>query len=680
MKKKPLIITIISVLIVALVLGVYYYYTRQDKETSLTILEKRWIERNKNDLIDISIMSDAPVFSYNGEGLIFDFIKSTEEKTGLNFNKLSYQLADDPSSEYAFATVNKPGDNDVIMYEDNYVLLTTKNVKYNSLAEIDSMVVGTLANELNNVNYYLGKNKSLTFKTYTESSDLFGAINNGSVDAIVVPKTIYLENIISNSKINISYNITDMKKYFVLRLGSNKDLNKILSKYYEKWSKDNFENSFNHNLSECYFSFKQIYEQDKAAFRSKQYKYAFVDNAPYDSIVNGELKGINNELIKSFANVADIEISYKKYKNYEDLLKDFNSNNIDFYFNTSSINKYSMDVSNTVSAYNARAAVLVHNKNNAVITSEYSLNKYDVVTIKNSKIDKYLDSIKVNTTNYNNIKEIAKKKKKNNIIVIDNDTYNTYRNTKFKDFINVYQFDINSDYYFTGRDINNNKIFNSFFSFYISYMDTNLLSSNINNNIFNIKKNNYLIFIVIFMLLLIGACISVFVLKHKGPEKKKKVVISKEDKLRYVDMLTSLKNRNYLNDSMEKWDNSGIYPQAIVIVDLNNVAYINDNYGHEEGDKVIKEAASILIQTQIENTEIIRTNGNEFLVYMVEYDEKHVVSYIRKVNKELKELSHGFGAAIGYSMIVDELKTIDDAINEATIDMKNNKEEVQESK
>ena len=680
MKKKPLIITIISVLIVTLVLGVYYYYTRQDKETSLTILEKRWIERNKNDLIDISIMSDAPVFSYNGEGLIFDFIKSTEEKTGLNFNKLSYQLADDPSSEYAFATVNKPGDNDVIMYEDNYVLLTTKNVKYNSLAEIDSMVVGTLANELNNVNYYLGKNKSLTFKTYTESSDLFGAINNGSVDAIVVPKTIYLENIISNSKINISYNITDMKKYFVLRLGSNKDLNKILSKYYEKWSKDNFENSFNHNLSECYFSFKQIYEQDKAAFRSKQYKYAFVDNAPYDSIVNGELKGINNELIKSFANVADIEISYKKYKNYEDLLKDFNSNNIDFYFNTSSISKYSMDVSNTVSAYNARAAVLVHNKNNAVITSEYSLNKYDVVTIKNSKIDKYLDSIKVNTINYNNIKEIAKKKKKNNIIVIDNDTYNTYRNTKFKDFINVYQFDINSDYYFTGRDINNNKIFNSFFSFYISYMDTNLLSSNINNNIFNIKKNNYLIFIVIFMLLLIGACISVFVLKHKGPEKKKKVVISKEDKLRYVDMLTSLKNRNYLNDSMEKWDNSGIYPQAIVIVDLNNVAYINDNYGHEEGDKVIKEAASILIQTQIENTEIIRTNGNEFLVYMVEYDEKHVVSYIRKVNKELKELSHGFGAAIGYSMIVDELKTIDDAINEATIDMKNNKEEVQESK
>jgi len=680
MKKKPLIIIIISVLIVSLIGGIFYYFNRQDKDTTLTILEKQWIEKNKNNLIDISIMSNAPVFSYNGEGLIFDFIKSTEEKTGLVFNKLSYQIDDDPSSEYSFQAVNKPGDNDIIMYEDSYVLLTNKNVKYNDLNELDSMVVGTITNELNNINYYLGKNKSLTFKTFTNVSDLFGAINNGSVDAIVVPRTIYLENIISNDKINISYNISDMKKYFVLRLGSNKKLNKIITKYYEKWSKDNFDESFNHNLSECYFLFKQIYEQDKASFRSKQYKYAFIDNAPYNSIINGELKGINNDLIESFANVAGIEVSYKKYKSNEELLKDFNSNNIDFYFNTSSINKYSMDVVNTVSAYNATASILVHNKNSAVISSEYSLNKYDVVTIKNSKIDKYLNSINVKTINYNNIKDIINKRKKNQIIVIDNDTYNIYKNTKFKDYTNVYQFDINEDYYFTSRDIKNNKIFNNFFSFYISYMDINLLSNQINSNMFNIKKTNYMVFIIIFILLLIISILSVFIVKNKKPEKKKKLNISKEDKLRYIDMLTSLKNRNYLNDSMEKWDNSGIYPQAIVIVDLNNVAYINDNYGHEEGDKVIKEAASILIQTQIENTEIIRTNGNEFLIYMVEYDEKHVVSYIRKVNKELRELSHGFGAAIGYSMINDELKTIDDAINEATIDMKNNKEEVQDNK
>ena len=141
-------------------------------------------------------------------------------------------------------------------------------------------------------------------------------------------------------------------------------------------------------------------------------------------------------------------------------------------------------------------------------------------------------------------------------------------------------------------------------------------------------------------------------------------------------MLTSLKNRNYLNDNIEKWDNSEVYPQTIIVIDLNNVAYINDNYGHAEGDKVIGEAANILISTQMPNTDIIRTNGNEFLIYMVGYDEKQVVSYIRKLNKEFKGLSHGFGAAIGYSMIDDAIKTVDDAINEATTIMREIKEEI----
>ena len=114
----------------------------------------------------------------------------------------------------------------------------------------------------------------------------------------------------------------------------------------------------------------------------------------------------------------------------------------------------------------------------------------------------------------------------------------------------------------------------------------------------------------------------------------------------------------------------------LCVDDLNNVAYINDNYGHTEGDEVIKQAANILILNQMENSEIIRTNGNEFLVYLVGYEEKQVITYMRKLGKELKDLKHGFGAAIGYSMINDAIKTIYDAINEATLDMRNNKEEI----
>jgi len=78
----------------------------------------------------------------------------------------------------------------------------------------------------------------------------------------------------------------------------------------------------------------------------------------------------------------------------------------------------------------------------------------------------------------------------------------------------------------------------------------------------------------------------------------------------------------------------------------------------------------------MENTDVIRTDGNEFLIYMVGYDEKKVIEYTRLLSKELKELPHDFGATLGYSMIVDDVKTIDDAINEATLSMRQAKEKL----
>ena len=92
--------------------------------------------------------------------------------------------------------------------------------------------------------------------------------------------------------------------------------------------------------------------------------------------------------------------------------------------------------------------------------------------------------------------------------------------------------------------------------------------------------------------------------------------LKKEDKLKFTDVMTSLKNRNYLNAKMPEWGECNVYPQAVVIVDLNKVKYVNDNYGHEEGDQLIIKAAGILVNTQLENSEIIRTDGNEFLVYI----------------------------------------------------------------
>ena len=678
-KKKIAIISIILIIILSILTGLYTYLNKKDKNTTLTILEKQWIEKNKNKVIDLSVVNDIPVFNYDGNGVFFDFISSLEKNTELNFNKLSYEYGENPTSNYAFKIVDEVKQNDIKIYEDNYVLITKENIKYNNIDDISSYNVGVLSTDLDKISYYLKSNENLLYKAYDNSTKLLADMNSTSsnINAIILPKTIYLKEIVEKENFNISYNITEMKKYFVLELGNSKRLNKIIEKYYKKLYKEDYNDSYNKNFSDNYFSFKQIYEQEKVNFRSKRYKYAYINYAPYDSSIGDRLVGINYEIIKGFAKIADIEVSYQEYKNYDELVNSFNKNQVDFYMNASNINKYDLDIFETISTYDEKIVILSKIEKKYNINSIASLKDMNVITIKNSKIEQELIDNKIKVTSYNNINDLLKKKKENDVIVIDKNTYDMYLYNSLKDYKINYIFNLNSSYTYISRSIEANKIFNEYFDFYLSYINIKEFENNINYKMFIEKITDNKLSLIIIGIFIILVIISTIILIKKIKPKKKKITISKEDKLKYIDMLTSLKNRNYLNDSMEKWDSSEVYPQAIIVVDLNNVAYINDNYGHEEGDNIIKEAASILIKTQIENTEIMRTNGNEFLIYMVEYDEKQVVSYIRKLNKELKDLKHGFGAAIGYSMIPDELKTIDDAINEATLDMKNNKEEIQ---
>ena len=125
---------------------------------------------------------------------------------------------------------------------------------------------------------------------------------------------------------------------------------------------------------------------------------------------------------------------------------------------------------------------------------------------------------------------------------------------------------------------------------------------------------------------------------------------------------------------MDKWDENKVYPQAIIVIDLNDLKQVNNEFGYQEGDTVIKAAANILINNQLKNTDILRTDGNEFIIYMVGYPEEQVVLYMRKLYKLMKELPHEKGATLGYSMILNDIKLIEDAINDAVLDIKKSKE------
>lgn len=166
----------------------------------------------------------------------------------------------------------------------------------------------------------------------------------------------------------------------------------------------------------------------------------------------------------------------------------------------------------------------------------------------------------------------------------------------------------------------------------------------------------------------------IFIIFYKNSKRIKIAKrIKKDNKMKFIDQLTSLKNRNYLNEYIHNWNNNTVYPQTMIVIDLNNIQFINDTLGYEEGDKQIKAAANILIKTQLNNSDIMRTDGNEFLIYLVGFTQKQVTNYIHKLNKEFKKLPYEYGAEFGYSMINDNVKTIEDAILEATDEMKSQK-------
>ncbi|MEG0618289.1 MAG: GGDEF domain-containing protein [Bacilli bacterium] len=680
MKKKNVVVLITAVILLSLIGVIYFVFSVQDSKSTLTLSEKTWIENNKNNVIDLGIVNDVAILNYSGDGVIFDFIESIEENTGLEFNKVSYTVDQKIEDDYSFKRVNTISKNDISVYTDNYVLVGKTNQKINNLNQLTKSTVGVLKDNMADAVSYL-KSDDLLFKSFNKTEEMINHFlsEESEVDYIILPKLILLSNLNEKKGLFINYSITEMKDNYVISLGKEKTLNNIISKYYKKWNTENFQIEFASSFTDMYFNIHEVEEKSKVKFRSKRYIYGFVENAPYDLQINSRLVGINSSIIKKFSELTNVEISFQSYKNSEKMLKAFNENKIDFYFNRYSNKKFNVDVFDTISTFDEEIVVLNSVDNNITINSANSLKNFKVSVLSNTMVEKELKDNNVVVESYKNINSLLNSLNKSSIVVVDKKTYEFYKNSKFNNFNVNHTFPLVGNYNYIVRDISNNKVFSNFLNYYLSFINEDYyIQEGFNNAVENNSNTGIIksiIITIVLLVLLLGLLLFSSKMKPNRP-KKRKINMKKEDKLKYIDMLTSLKNRNYLNERIELWDSSEVYPQSIVIVDLNNIAYINDNYGHQEGDNVIKQAAGILINSQVPNSDIIRTNGNEFLIYLVKYDEKQVVSYIKKLNKEFKELAHGFGAAAGYSMITDGIKTIDDAVNEATLDMRNNKEEL----
>ena len=677
MKKKYIIIIPVVIAIVAFIF-VYRYYNKEDATTTLTVTEKRWVEDNKEQAYDFEVVNDYPLYGENGEGVIFDFLKDFEDDIGMEFNKIPYLKESEPTSDsYRIRILDNDESikkTDLFLFNDNYVAIGKSYQRINHIKDMKNLTLGVFKEDSEQISYYLKSGSSLTYKTYDSIEDLYKALDSSEVNMIIVPNIMYLNYTIEKDKYSINYYFTEMKKQIVLSLSKTDDeLNKIVTKYYNKWRLKNYIKEYNNAYLDYYLEQNELNAKTKASLISKNYVYGYVENAPFEVKVNGKLAGIAGEYIERVSRLADINFKLKKYNTKEDLQKAIDKGEVDVYFDYYNYNndKYLATLSTFIEDY----VIIGKQEDNHVVNSFESLSNQDVIMLKGDSLYNYFsNNSKANIKTYSNLDELIENANER-LIAVDWEIYSYYQNDKFKEYKLLYKDTMMNDYKFMVKK--NNEAFYDLFNYIIntnSYY--NYKNSGIENLHASILEDStleqvYTIVLAIIFIPLTILTIIFIILKKKKQIKKIKIT----DRHKYTDMLTSLKNRNYLNAKMQEWEDCEIFPQSIVMVDLNNVKYVNDNYGHEEGDQLIVKAAGILVNTQLENSEVIRTDGNEFLIYLVGYSERQISTYTKKLAKEMKNLPHEFGAAVGYSMITDEIKTLDDAINEATLEMITNKED-----
>ena len=662
-KKKSIIIIIISILLViGIAIGLYFILNDKDK---LTVSERNWVNESIGTIQNINVVNNVNVFGKDGSGVYYDFIKDFETEYGLNINPITFNEGSNPSG-ITFGVKQSISENDILFYTDHYVLVSKNNDIISQEENLNGKSIDILSKDLSYVSKYLKKASNVSFKQFETMDEMLLDMNENDT-YMLVPLIKNLDVILSKDY-KVIYHFSDIKDYYVLQISDDK-LSSVLKKYYNKWNNE-FNDVYNNNLFKTFTSNMNISDTEVDSMQSITYNYGFVNASPYEVILGGKYGGIIAVYLSNFSKFADIEFNFVKYKNFNSFTKAINKKDIDLYFN---YYNFTDDFYQT-DGLSIEYVVAARRDNNTVVKSIYSLIDETVYVQENSKIYDYIKNISdINIKTFSTTKDLFKLNKKDVYIILDKNTFDYYSDKKLDNYTSRYSDYISNEYTFKVRT---NSALYRLLDKYVGVMDEDeMVLEGLNNHYDTIKSGSIITKVAEYILYIaIIVVIVIFVLFKKSKKVSIARKIKKDDKMKFIDQLTSLKNRNFLNENIETWNNNTIYPQTIVVVDLNKIQEINDLYGYNEGDKQIKALANILVKTQLDNSEIMRTDGNEFVIYLVGYNQKQISNYIFKLNKEIKKLPYEFGAEFGFSMIQDDIKTIEDALNEAVEDMKKNKE------
>lgn len=142
------------------------------------------------------------------------------------------------------------------------------------------------------------------------------------------------------------------------------------------------------------------------------------------------------------------------------------------------------------------------------------------------------------------------------------------------------------------------------------------------------------------------------------------------------DALTGVYHKLYFEERMKAIDRAEVVPVAVINVNINDWKFVNDNFGDEESDRLIKTIADILKQEKKPDYEIGRVDGDVFIVLIPMSEDGEAEDYCKRVQEaclhyEDEILSPSVACGLVYKTNVEEF--LQDKLPDAEYEMFNNK-------
>ncbi len=153
---------------------------------------------------------------------------------------------------------------------------------------------------------------------------------------------------------------------------------------------------------------------------------------------------------------------------------------------------------------------------------------------------------------------------------------------------------------------------------------------------------------------------------------KRKDAEAKVRHLSFHDSLTGLYNRAFFEEMLTQMNKKESLPVSVIVADVNGLKLVNDTYGHQKGDDLLKKIAEIFKIVCRQDDIIVRWGGDEFAALLKRTD-KHVAAMlanrIKKIAAGTIFCSMPISLALGVATKTDAKEKIDKAITKAEEDM-----------